>query len=48
MNMMTFKNALLEKPVKGLYLNRNKKNVERVLDQNYVEHHPNCRKWLSL
>lgn len=35
-----FKNALLEKPVKGLYLNRNKKNVERVLDQNYVEHHP--------
>lgn len=35
-----FKKALLEKPVKGLYLNRNKKNVERVLDQNYVEHHP--------
>lgn len=35
-----FKNALLEKPVKGLYLNRNKKNVERVLDQNYVEHLP--------
>ena len=24
-----FKKALLEKPVKGLYLNRNKKNVER-------------------
>lgn len=35
-----FKKALLEKPVKGLYLNRNKKNVERVLDKNYVEHHP--------
>lgn len=35
-----FKKALLEKSVKGLYLNRNKKNVERVLDQNYVEHHP--------
>lgn len=35
-----FKKALLEKPVKGLYLNRNKKNVERVLNQNYVEHHP--------
>lgn len=35
-----FKKALLEKQVKGLYLNRNKKNVERVLDQNYVEHHP--------
>ncbi len=34
------KKALLEKPVKGLYLNRNKKNVERVLNQNYVEHHP--------
>ena len=35
-----FKKALSEKPVKGLYLNRNKKNVERVLDKNYVEHHP--------
>lgn len=35
-----FKKALLEKPVKGLYLNRNKKNVERILDKNYVEHHP--------
>lgn len=35
-----FKKALLEKPVKGLYLNRNKKNAERVLDKNYVEHHP--------
>ena len=40
-----FKKALLEKPVKGLYLNRNKKNVERVLEEQYIEHHPiveNC------
>ena len=35
-----FKKALLEKPVKGLYLNRNKKNVERVLEEQYIEHHP--------
>lgn len=35
-----FKRALLEKPVKGLYLNRNKKNVERVLEEQYIEHHP--------
>ena len=35
-----FKKALLEKPVKGLYLNRNKKNVERVLEKQYIEHHP--------
>jgi len=35
-----FKKALLEKPVKGLYLNRNKKNVERVLEERYIEHHP--------
>ena len=35
-----FKKALLEKPVKGLYLNRNKKNVERVLEEQYMEHHP--------
>ena len=34
-----FKKALLEKPVKGLYLNRNKKNVERVLEEQYIEHH---------
>lgn len=35
-----FKKALLEKPVKGLYLNRNKKNVERVLEEQHIEHHP--------
>ncbi len=35
-----FKKALLEKPYKGLYLNRNKKNVERVLEEQYIEHHP--------
>ena len=35
-----FKKVLLEKPVKGLYLNRNKKNVERVLEEQYIEHHP--------
>lgn len=35
-----FNKALLEKPVKGLYLNRNKKNVERVLEEQYIEHHP--------
>lgn len=35
-----FKKALLEKPVKGLYLNRNKKDVERVLEEQYIEHHP--------
>lgn len=35
-----FKKALLEKPVKGLYLNRNKKNVESVLEEQYIEHHP--------
>lgn len=35
-----FKKTLLEKPVKGLYLNRNKKNVERVLEEQYIEHHP--------
>lgn len=35
-----FKKALLERPVKGLYLNRNKKNVERVLEEQYIEHHP--------
>ena len=35
-----FKKALLEKPVKGLYLNRNKKNVEKVLEEQYIEHHP--------
>jgi len=35
-----FKKALLEKPVKGLYLNRNKKNLERVLEEQYIEHHP--------
>ncbi len=35
-----FKKALLEKPVKGLYLNRNKKNVERVLEEQYIDHHP--------
>ena len=35
-----FKKALLEKPVKGLYLNRNKKHVERVLEEQYIEHHP--------
>lgn len=35
-----FKKALLEKPVKGLYLNRNKKNVERLLEEQYIEHHP--------
>ena len=33
-----FKKALLEKPVKGLYLNRNKKNVER-----YVKSLPNSQ-----
>ena len=35
-----FKQALSNKPVKGLYLNRNKKDVERILDMRYVAHHP--------
>lgn len=35
-----FKQALINKPVKGLYLNRNKKNAEKILDTRYVTHHP--------
>ena len=35
-----FKQALKSKPVKGLYLNRNKKDAERILDTRYVMHHP--------
>lgn len=35
-----FKQALLNKPVKGLYLNRNKKDAGKILDTRYVTHHP--------